>query len=99
MHNYKSGIASIEPVAKYMDIVLLHERLSDGSPVYVAHCTTLDISSQGTSIEEAKRNITEAVHAYLEERPELLDEVDASVPPTFSFIEVPDGKAARPLGR
>ena len=34
--------------------------------MYVALCPELDIASQGTSIEEAKSNLTEAVELFLE---------------------------------
>jgi predicted RNase H-like HicB family nuclease len=33
---------------------------------YVALCPELDIASQGDSVEEAKRNLTEAVELFLE---------------------------------
>lgn len=39
------------------------EREGDG---YVALCPELDIASQGDSVEEAKRNLTEAVELFLE---------------------------------
>ena len=51
----------------YLDIVIVKEKFSDGSPAYVAHCTSLGITSQGASSEEAKTNITEAISLYLEE--------------------------------
>ena len=34
--------------------------------VYVALCTELDIASQGTTIEDAKANLKEAVELFLE---------------------------------
>jgi len=39
------------------------EREDDG---YVALCPELDIASQGETIEEAKRNLKEAVELFLE---------------------------------
>jgi predicted RNase H-like HicB family nuclease len=42
---------------------------------YVAHCPELDIASQGDSLEEAKRNLREAVEGFLECAP--TDEVAA----------------------
>lgn len=33
---------------------------------YVAHCIELDVVSQGKSIEEAEKNLKEAVELYLE---------------------------------
>ena len=72
----------------YLDIVIVEEKLSTGDSVYVAHCTSLGIVSQGNTIEEARKNIKEAIDLYLEECPEKLDEVASESPPTFSFIEV-----------
>jgi predicted RNase H-like HicB family nuclease len=46
---------------------LIHqEKLSDGSPVWVAHCPELDIVSQGFSSEEARMMLQEAVELFLE---------------------------------
>jgi len=70
-----------------LDIVILKEKLSTGKPVFVAHCTSLGIASQGSTIEEATKNIKEAVTAYLEEFPEKREELTSS-PPMFSFVEV-----------
>ncbi|MBI1368024.1 MAG: type II toxin-antitoxin system HicB family antitoxin [Planctomycetes bacterium] len=39
------------------------ERESDG---FVALCPELDIASQGASVEEAQRNLTEAVEQFFE---------------------------------
>jgi predicted RNase H-like HicB family nuclease len=39
------------------------ERENDG---YVALCPELDIASQGTTVEEAKANLTEAVELFFE---------------------------------
>ena len=79
----------------YLDIVIVKEKLSKGEPVYVAHCTSLGITSQGSTIEEARQNIKEAITLYLEECPEKLDDIEGFEPPTFSFVEVThDAKAA-----
>lgn len=72
----------------YLDIVIVKERLSTGEPVFVAHCTTLGITSQGMTVEEATANIQEAIQLYLEECPEKLDELESEGPPSFSFVEV-----------
>ncbi len=72
----------------YLDIVIIKEKLSSGEPVFVAHCTSLGIASQGSTIEEATKNIKEAIDLYLEECPERRDELSAESPPTFSFVEV-----------
>ena len=42
------------------------EKLSTGEDVYVALCLELDIASQGSSVEEAKANLREAVELFLE---------------------------------
>ncbi len=72
----------------YFDVVIVKEKLSTGEPVHVAHCTTLGIASQGFSVEEAMKNIKEAIDLVLEECPEKLDEIETHEPPTFSFVEV-----------
>lgn len=45
------------------DFTALIEREDDA---YVALCPELDIASQGDSVEEAKRNLAEAVSLFLE---------------------------------
>jgi len=72
----------------FLDIVIVKEKLSDGAPVFVAHCTSLGITSQGDTIEEASKNIREAIDLFLEECPEKLDDVASDSRPTFSLIEV-----------
>jgi len=55
---------------------LIHEeRLSDGSPVFVALCPELDVVSQGFDFEDAKAMLLEAVECLLEEASSL--EVEA----------------------
>ena len=79
----------------FMDIVINKEKLSTGEPVYVVHCSTLGIASQGKDTEEAIKNIKEAINIYLEEQPEKYDELELQEPPMFSIIEVTkDAKAA-----
>ena len=56
----------------FMDVVINKERLSDNSPVFVAHCPSLGIASQGLDVDEAMKNIKEAIELYLEEQPELI---------------------------
>ncbi|VVB81858.1 Uncharacterised protein [uncultured archaeon] len=72
----------------YLDIVIVKEKLSTGRPVFVAHCTSLGITSQGSTVEDATKNIKEAIDLYLEECPEKVEEVTSESPPTFSFVEV-----------
>jgi len=71
----------------FMDIVIQKETLSDGSPIYVAHCASLGIASQGKDIEEAMANIKEAIELYLEDQPELYEEL-STYEPVFSVVEV-----------
>jgi len=59
----------------FMDVVINKERLSNGEPVFVAHCPSLGIASQGITIEEARANIKEAIEIYLEEQPEKYREL------------------------
>jgi predicted RNase H-like HicB family nuclease len=77
---------------KYLDIVLNKEKLSDGAEIFVAHCTTLGITSQGKTMDEAIKNIREAITLYLEEQPELYDEISTEMP-SFSIVEI--GKNAQ----
>lgn len=72
----------------FMDIVINKEKLSDGSPVFVAHCRSLGIASQGKNMDEAMKNIKEAIELYLEEQPEKYEELLSNEPPLFSVVEV-----------
>ncbi len=72
----------------YMDIVINKEHLSNGEPIYVVHCNSLGIASQGKTTEEAMKNIKEAISLYLEEHPEKSEELGLEEPPMFSIIEV-----------
>ena len=72
---------------KYLDIVLNKEKLSDGEDIFVANCTLLGIASQGKTMDEAIKNIKEAVNLFLEEQPELYDEIQTNIP-SFSIIEL-----------
>ena len=72
----------------FMDIVINKEKLSDGSSVYVAHCRSLGIASQGKEMDETIKNIKEAIELYLEEQPEKYEELLSNEPPLFSILEV-----------
>lgn len=72
----------------FLDIVIRKEKLSDGSPIFVAHCQSLGIASQGKDTDEAMKNIREAVDLYLEEQPEKYEELTTEEAPVFSVIEV-----------
>ena len=71
----------------FLDVVLNKEKLSSGENVFVANCTTLGIASQGKTMDEAMENIKEAISLYLEEQPEVYDEILSEVP-SFSVIEL-----------
>ena len=76
-------------VEKYfVDVVINKEKLSDGSPVYVAHCSTLGIASQGKDVDEAIENIKEAIELYLEEQPDKYEDLIEEEIPLFSIVEV-----------
>ena len=76
-------------VEKYfVDVVINKEKLSDGSPVYVAHCPTLGIASQGKDVDEAIENIKEAIELYLEEQPDKYEDLIEEEIPLFSIVEV-----------
>ena len=74
---------------KYLlDIVITREKLSTRKRIYVAHCTSLGITSQGKDITEAKKNLQEAIELYLEEQPEKLEDLSTNEAPLFSVFEV-----------
>jgi len=76
-------------VEKYfVDVVINKEKLSDSSPVYVAHCPTLGIASQGKDVDEAIENIKEAIELYLEEQPDKYEDLIEEEIPLFSIVEV-----------
>lgn len=79
----------------YADVVINKEKLSNCEDVFVAHCSNLGVASQGNSVEEALKNIKEAVELYLEEEPEKYEELELTIePPIFSSIEI-RGKNAK----
>jgi predicted RNase H-like HicB family nuclease len=52
---------------KVQQFTAIIEREGDG---YVSLCPELDIASQGSTIEEARKNLTEALELFLEHAPE-----------------------------
>lgn len=74
----------------FADIVINKEKLSDGTDIFVAHCTNFGIASQGFTTEEAIKNIREAISLYLEEQPERYSELSnlEKEPSLFSVIEI-----------
>jgi predicted RNase H-like HicB family nuclease len=71
----------------FLDVVLNKEKLSNNEDVFVAHCTSLGIASQGSTMDEAMKNIKEAIALYLEEQPEKYEEILKEAP-SFSVIQV-----------
>ncbi|MBS3099121.1 type II toxin-antitoxin system HicB family antitoxin [Candidatus Pacearchaeota archaeon] len=69
-------------------MVINKEKLSDGSPIFVAHCVNLGIASQGETFEAASENIKEAIELYLEEQPEKYSELTTEELSLFSIIEI-----------
>ncbi|MGC9309662.1 MAG: type II toxin-antitoxin system HicB family antitoxin [Candidatus Nanoarchaeia archaeon] len=74
----------------YLDIVLNKEKLSNGNEIFVVSCPSLGITSQGEDMDDAMKNIKEAVELYLEEQPEKYAELSEKREslPSFSIIEV-----------
>ena len=52
---------------KVQQFTAIIEREGDG---YVSLCPDLDIASQGSTIEEARKNLAEALELFLEHAPE-----------------------------
>ena len=48
---------------KFLQLTAIIEREGDG---YVATCPELDVVSQGDTVEDARRNLLEAVEGFLE---------------------------------
>ncbi len=73
----------------FADIVITKERLSTGEAIFVAHCTSLGIASQGKTTEEAMENVREAITLYLEEQGDKYEDLElAEEPPFFSIMEI-----------
>ena len=43
---------------------------SEGEDLYVAQCVEVDVASQGRTVEEAVRNVEEAIELYLDDEDE-----------------------------
>ena len=59
-----------------MQKLLLHNLIEKEGDLYSAICLELNVASQGETIEEAKKNLQEAVELYLEDVIESGDEQD-----------------------
>jgi len=59
-----------------MQKLLLHNLIEKEGDIYSSICFELNVASQGETIEEAKRNLQEAVELYLEDVVESGDEKD-----------------------
>ena len=63
---------------------------------YSSWCPQLDIASCGATIEEARRNLKEAIELYLEDKDARISKDESSI--TLTHIEVmSNAKAARPI--
>ncbi len=69
-------------------IVINEEKLSTGKKIFVAHCNILDVSSQGKTFEEVKKNIEEAINIELEECPEKIDLLIEETQPVITFVDI-----------
>ena len=58
--------------------------------LFSALCPEIDISSQGASIEEAKKNLREAVELYLQDEDAILPQKNYE--PIMTMIKVNDHK-------
>ena len=52
---------------------------------YVARCVELGVVSQGKTIEEAQKNLREAVELYLEDNPKVKTKFSESAPLVTTF--------------
>ncbi len=73
--------------------------IKKGQKQFVALCPELDVVSQGRTIEDALKNLKEAVELYIEEMG-VPEEIKAGTTTTVvAHFEVPShGKIAHPLG-
>lgn len=53
--------------------------------LYVARCAELGVVSQGRTIEEAKKNLKEAVELYLEDQPKIKKLLPTEAPLVTTF--------------
>ncbi|MBI2655113.1 type II toxin-antitoxin system HicB family antitoxin [Candidatus Woesearchaeota archaeon] len=74
-------------MTKGFDIVINEEHVNKKN-MFVAHCLNLGITSQGRTVEEAIKNIKDAIKLYLEENPEEMPKNEDLMPPMATRIFV-----------
>lgn len=63
---------------------------------YSSWCPQLDVASCGDTIDDAKRNLKEAIELYLEDEDAKVPKMESSI--TLSSVEVTkNGKTSRPI--
>ena len=77
-----------------MKFAVIVERDEDG--YYVALCPELDVASQGESVEEALRNLKEALELYLED--EYVETPLRAEAPMVTMVKVDVSGSTRSLG-
>ena len=87
----KSKVMKLSTLSLPPLTALIHqEKLSNGSPVWVAHCPELDIASQGFSREAARAMLQEAIEGFL--KVASIDEVEVRLAegytPTIEQLKV-----------
>ena len=56
-----------------------------GEKLFVAYCPEVDVVSQGKTIEEALKNLKEAVELYIEEMPENVEREEEIIKSKTTF--------------
>lgn len=80
-------------MAESRHLTALIEREDDG---YVALCPEIDVASQGTTIEEARSNLQEAVELFFEvASPQEIEDRYATAARRYN----PNGSCSRPCSR
>ena len=82
-----------------MQKLLLHNLIEKEDNLYSAICLELNVASQGETVEEAKKNLQEAVELYLEDVIESGEEQDF-IPrpaPMEEWIKFFDAEAKLPI--
>ena len=74
-------------MAKGFDIVINEEHVNKKN-MFVVNCLSLGITSQGRTVEEAIKNIKDAIRLYLEENPEEVPKNEDLMPPMATRIFV-----------